>query len=198
MDMSIYPTNKILNLLYISQIRNQNSQNGLHMGHARRFRLPEPLRGNTSATRDAVIEFDIPQASCIELPTVHPLLYHRPYRYAYGITIHDGGLSYSIADGIIKLDMAHPVDEGAHKVWRRPGYTPSEPIFVPRPSIHSVGEGNQEEIEDDGVLLSVVLDAVRGSSALVVLDAQTMEELGRAEMEQVFPIGFHGVWTERH
>lgn len=106
----------------------------------------------------------------------------------FGITLRGGGASYSVADGNIKLDMTHPTDEGAHQVWVRPGYTPSETIFVPRRRLtRPVGHS----IEHDGVLLNVVLYTVSGSSALVVLDAQTVEEIGRAEMGRVFPIGFH-------
>jgi len=47
------------------------------------------------------------------------------------------------------------------------------------------------------VLLSVVLDLARGKSALVVLDAKEMKEVGRAEMETVFPAGFHGFWSQK-
>lgn len=49
--------------------------------------------------------------------------------------------------------------------------------------------------EDDGVLLSVVLDEVEGKSSMVVVDAKEMKEVGRAEMEGVFPVGFHGVFS---
>ena len=76
--------------------------------------------------------------------------------------------------------------ENGHKFWKAPGYTPSEPIFVPRPDGQS---------EDDGVVLSVVLDGERGRSMLVILDATDMKEVARAEMETVYPIGFHGVFT---
>ena len=61
----------------------------------------------------------------------------------------------------------------------------SEPIFVPNP------DGEKEE--DDGVLLCVVLDGVKGSSYLLCLDARTMEELGRAEAEFAVALGFHGL-----
>jgi torulene dioxygenase len=29
---------------------------------------------------------------------------------------------------------------------------------------------------------------------MVVIDAKEMKEIARAEMEGVFPMGFHGVW----
>jgi torulene dioxygenase len=79
--------------------------------------------------------------------------------------------------------------DGGHKVWGIPGYTPSEPIFVPRPGA---------EDEDDGVVLSVVLDGDRRKSLLIVLDAKEMKECARAEMETAFPIGFHGLWSQHN
>ncbi len=47
-------------------------------------------------------------------------------------------------------------------------------------------------LEDDGVLLSVVLDADAGTSFLLVLDARDLSELARAEAPHHIPFGFHG------
>lgn len=49
--------------------------------------------------------------------------------------------------------------------------------------------------EDDGVLLSVVLDARRGRSFLLVLDARSLGELARAEAPHAIPLGFHGCYA---
>lgn len=46
--------------------------------------------------------------------------------------------------------------------------------------------------EDDGVVLSVVLDAPRGTSFLLVLDAATFTELARAELPHPVLFGYHG------
>lgn len=46
--------------------------------------------------------------------------------------------------------------------------------------------------EDDGVLMTVVLDGVRGDSDLLVLEAKTMREVGRANVGSVVGFGFHG------
>jgi beta,beta-carotene 9',10'-dioxygenase len=56
-------------------------------------------------------------------------------------------------------------------------------VFVPAP-----GAGG----EDEGAVLSVVLDTVAERSFLLVLDAATFEELGRAEAPHHIPFGFHG------
>ena len=180
-DKAIYPDNSVLNLLYLDRIRAKGSDPWL-MSVARRFRLKEPSVP-ASGFKTAVVDFTRPNTESIELPVVAPRAYHQPYRFTYGIhkdyTIKD----HAFADGIIKLDMEDP--EGT-KRWIVPEHTPSEPIFVPRP-------GGEEE--DDGVLLTVVFDEKNAHSAMVVLDAQSMEEVARAEMPSVFPMGFHGVWT---
>jgi carotenoid cleavage dioxygenase-like enzyme len=56
-------------------------------------------------------------------------------------------------------------------------------VFVPDPG---------REAEDAGALLSVVLDAARGTSFLLVLDASTLEELARAGVPHHIPYSFHG------
>jgi len=63
------------------------------------------------------------------------------------------------------------------------GHTPGEPIFV---------AGVEDEGEDGGVVLSVVLDGVKGTSYLLCLSARNMVELGRAEVLVAVGLGFHG------
>jgi carotenoid cleavage dioxygenase-like enzyme len=43
----------------------------------------------------------------------------------------------------------------------------------------------------------VVLDARRGNSFLLVLDARSLEERARAEVPHHIPFGFHGAFTAR-
>jgi beta,beta-carotene 9',10'-dioxygenase len=96
----------------------------------------------------------------------------RPYRYAWG-----SGARAEFFDTIVKID----VTTGATLTWGE-GY-PGEPVFVGRP-------GRSEE--DDGVLLTVVLEPERGASSMVVLDAATLAELARARVPHHVPFGFHG------
>ena len=51
--------------------------------------------------------------------------------------------------------------------------------------------------EDDGVVLSVVLDARKSRSFLVVLDAATLTERARAEVPHHIPFHFHGNFLAR-
>jgi carotenoid cleavage dioxygenase-like enzyme len=71
--------------------------------------------------------------------------------------------------------------------WSQAGCFPGEPIFVPNP---------QGREEDDGVVLSLVLDFAHSRSFLLILNAKTMTELARAETPHAIPVGLHGYWKD--
>jgi beta,beta-carotene 9',10'-dioxygenase len=52
-------------------------------------------------------------------------------------------------------------------------------------------------IEDEGVVLSVVLDSQIGRSFVLVLDASSLAERARAEVPHHIPFGFHGNFFPR-
>jgi carotenoid cleavage dioxygenase-like enzyme len=62
---------------------------------------------------------------------------------------------------------------------------PSEAIFVANP------DGTTE---DDGVLLSQIYDGIRRETALLVLDAKTMDVQATVWTGQRSPMDFHGAW----
>ena len=64
---------------------------------------------------------------------------------------------------------------------------PCEPIFIQRP-------GAAEE--DDGVVLTIVINREGTHSVLVALDGKTFQELARAPMPQVYAIAPHGTFVE--
>jgi torulene dioxygenase len=73
--------------------------------------------------------------------------------------------------------------------WHQDHCYPSEAVFVPRPSI---GPGD-EVGEDEGVLLSVVMDSARATSFLLVLDAGSLKVLATAGLGRLVPLSFaHG------
>jgi carotenoid cleavage dioxygenase-like enzyme len=98
----------------------------------------------------------------------------RPYRYVYGAALNGSWLAR-----IVKVDL----ERGESSGWAADGCWPGEPLFVPAPD---------SEAEDAGVLLSVVLDAAREASFLLVLDAATLEEVARAAVPHAIPFSFHG------
>lgn len=143
-----------------------------------RYKLREvPLNGNKkskAAAAESIMSLKSPLAG--DLPRINPNFSMKPHRYVWSVL--DRGLS-SFVDGLVKTDTL----EGASRIWEHPKQTPGEPVFIPRPGA---------EDEDDGVVLSVVLDGSSGRSYLLCLDARTMEEMGRAEVGRAVGFGFHG------
>ncbi|KAI0006848.1 carotenoid oxygenase [Xylariaceae sp. FL0662B] len=149
-----------------------------------RFRVGDAssLAGGNAAA-EKVFEIKAPHAG--ELPTINPAYATRQYRYVYSLASY--GWS-SLFDTIVKTDL----ETRETVFWdNAKGHTPGEAIFVPRPKAHN--DGDKDLGEDDGVLLSVVLDGIGKTSYLVCLDAKTMKELGRAECDFAVGIGFHGL-----
>jgi carotenoid cleavage dioxygenase-like enzyme len=75
-----------------------------------------------------------------------------------------------------------------------------EPHFIPNPTAAAAtntaasGTAAAAEQEDDGVVLSQCVDA-QGRAFLLVLDAPSWKELGRAVLPYSTPYRFHGVWV---
>ena len=113
-----------------------------------------------------------------ELPRINPRITGKPYRYLYAVRSPPGRLF----DALIKLDVESKKESA---VWETPCTSPSEPIFVPRPDA-------TDDQEDDGVLLSVIFEQGTKRSFLLVLDAKTFKELGRAYLPVHIPLSFHG------
>lgn len=70
--------------------------------------------------------------------------------------------------------------------WHEDNCYPSEAVFIPRPA----ASAEDELKEDDGVLVSVVMDSARATSFLLVLDAATLQVLARANLETLIPLSF--------
>lgn len=64
---------------------------------------------------------------------------------------------------------------------------PCEPVFVQRP-------GAVEE--DDGLVLTIVINKEGTHSVLIALDGKTFKEVARAVMPQVYALGPHGSFIE--
>ena len=174
MDLCAFPDADIIGALYLDPLRA-----GLPVPMARPVRYEIPLAGAASGVRVRQIS-DQP----LELPRINYVAHNgRPYRYAYGVGASDP-TGRTFLDRLTKVD----VHTGTMRSWQVDGCYPGEPVFVAAPAAAA---------EDDGVLLSVVLDARAAASSLLVLDARSMRELGRAHAPLAIPFGFHGQFTRR-
>jgi beta,beta-carotene 9',10'-dioxygenase len=163
-DICVFEDAGIVEDLYLERLR---AGKPIAEPELRRFRI-RPGDGAVSHERLVADGFDLPRINygrCNE----------RPYRFVWGVGIDDSGW----LGRIVKADL----ERGETASWSEPGCFAGEPVFVAAP-----GGGG----EDEGVLLSVVLDSERGGSFLLVLDAQSLDELARAEAPHHIPFGFHG------
>ncbi|KAG7269696.1 hypothetical protein CRUP_021435 [Coryphaenoides rupestris] len=104
----------------------------------------------------------------LEFPQINYAAHNaRPYRYFYGC-----GFRHLVGDSLLKVDLK---DKSL------------KPVFVASPDAVD---------EDDGVILSVVLTPSQDKATfLLVLDAKTYQEMGRANVPVNIPYGFHGAFN---
>jgi carotenoid cleavage dioxygenase len=121
----------------------------------------------------------------IELPRVDPLLAGRPYRYGYCVATNPGPV-FSPPRALIRYDL----QSGTSKSYD-PGDAmfPGEPIFV---------RSQEGDSDNEGWILTIVYDANRDLSDLVVLDASSFGPRPEAvvHLPNRVPFGLHGSWIE--
>ncbi len=120
----------------------------------------------------------------IEFPRLGDEVAGLPYRYGYCTWLGDRPAEPSFR-GLVKYDLVRDesvrFDPGEH-------CSPGEPVFVKAAD----GRG-----EDEGWVLSVVYDASRDASELVVLDATSFAgpPVATVHLPARVPFGFHGSWV---
>ena len=168
-DLVAYDDASVIESFYLHRLSEPDVR--IPPGTLRRLRVP--LSGP-----DERLHPELVSPTGIELPSID---YARrntspDLRYVYGVSVRGDRGFY---DRLVKID----VEERTTSTWDEPDCYPGEGVFVGRPD---------RAAEDDGVVLSVVLDAVRGTSFLLVLDAASFTEIARAELPHPVLLGYHG------
>jgi beta,beta-carotene 9',10'-dioxygenase len=116
-----------------------------------------------------------------DLPRINQAYNAKKYRYLYC-----SGSKAFVPNSLVKVDN----ETLEWKVWEKEGMYASEPVFVPNP------EGTEE---DDGVILSNVMSSdPKQLPFLLVLDAQTFEEVARAEVDARLSFCFHAHFFDKN
>ena len=102
--------------------------------------------------------------------------------WAFNATHAAGSKDYA-AQALVKVDLCKA--DAPLVAWHKPNFYPCEPMFVPAPD---------QKSEDDGVLLTPVLDGEARTSYIQVLDAKSMTEIVTANMPFHTPFAIHGNW----
>jgi beta,beta-carotene 9',10'-dioxygenase len=170
-DIAAMPDASIIDSLYLEKVTGpRESTPG---GAFTRYVLP--LDG-----RELIAETITDEA--IELPRINYERNNaRDYQFAYGVGMNKEH-PHDFINQLVKIDVRAKMA----RTWYEDGCYPGEPVFVAAPGATG---------EDEGVVLSVVLDGEKGNSFLLVLDAASFSELARAEVPHHIPFGFHGIYT---
>jgi beta,beta-carotene 9',10'-dioxygenase len=164
-DIVAFPDSGVIDQLYLERLR--SAEPVMATGELTRFRIGS--RGEAPDERLSEARIELPRINYWRCAG-------RRYRYVYGAGNEVQG---NFIDKLVKLDLEH----NATSSWYEEGCYPGEPVFVATPEAAD---------EDDGVILSVVLDANKAASFLLILDASSFRELARAEVSHHIPFGFHG------
>ena len=173
LDVCAHKDSSAVDALYLKNLRSPKQR--IPQAAPRRITV-DPSSGKVRIRDLAEGNIELPQK---DYDTVNA----RPYRYAYGV-----GARKPKKDGFINQVAKLDIKRGEMTYWRERGSYPGEPVFVRRPG---------STREDDGVLLSVVFDAGRRTSYLLVLDARDLSEIARAAVPHHIPFGFHGIHAEK-
>ncbi|CAF3405131.1 unnamed protein product [Rotaria sp. Silwood2] len=183
-DICAFDDPRIINELYLDKLRQNIFPSGA--GYLRRFQLDldkktciEPNANARQAKGDHYYSYAhslIPIQ--FELPRINPRFITKQYRYIYCVRALPGRLF----DALIKLDVESKQEVG---LWEEECTSPTEPIFVPRP------DANYDQ-EDDGIILSIILDQQSKRSFILVLDGITFKEVARTYLPMHIPLSFHG------
>ncbi len=170
-DIDAYDDASIIQSYYLKRLG--DDKNELPFGNLRRYRIPlKQKRGR--------LDYELLSDTCIELPRIdYERVNMQPnYRYIYGI-----GVSPQQRQGFYNQLVKIDVQIGKTQTWSAENCYPGEGVFIAAPS---------PQTEDDGVVISVVLDTVKGNSFLLVLDATSLTEIARAEIPHPILFGYHG------
>jgi beta,beta-carotene 9',10'-dioxygenase len=164
-DIIAYHDNSIINSFYLDKLKEDNPTT-MPKSEYRRYTI-DPSRNKVS--------YEVIHAG-LELPRINYKFNMKEYSYLYAVGM---GSTANFTDSLIKIS----VQGKDFATWSEKDCQPGEPVFVSRP-------GSKEE--DDGVILSVVLDSAQERSFLLVLDAHSFKEIARAQVPLHIPFGIHG------
>jgi beta,beta-carotene 9',10'-dioxygenase len=179
-DLVAYDDASVIESFYLQRLSEPDVR--IPPGTLRRLRVPltESAERGQRAERGSGgrLTAEVISPTPLELPSID---YARrntspDLRYVYGVSVRGERGFY---DRLVKID----VQARSTASWEEPECYPGEGVFVGRPG---------RTAEDDGVVLSVVLDAARGTSFLLVLDAASFTEIARAELPHPVLLGYHG------
>ncbi|CAH1791898.1 unnamed protein product [Owenia fusiformis] len=119
----------------------------------------------------------------LDMPVINEKFRHHKYCYIYGQAMKNDGINLSDIS-LVKKDVCGGSRDA---VWSMNNHYPTEPWFVPNPS-NEIGGSS----EDDGIIMSLVLDGEKEKSYLLILNAKTMKTVNKIYLPTPVPLTIHG------
>lgn len=170
-DLVAYPDSSVIQSLYLEPLLHHPEQ-VIAAGELRRYHIP--LDGSSAS-------YQVLTPEALELPRIN---YQRcnahSYQFVYGVGNSQPG---NFIDRVVKVN----IHDRTTQIWQSPNCYPGEPVFVTAPDASS---------EDEGVILSVVLNVQTKNSFLLVLDAQSFEQLATVRLHYHLSFDFHGQYFD--
>ncbi|XP_070560964.1 retinoid isomerohydrolase-like isoform X1 [Ptychodera flava] len=202
-DMCCYKDDELLQKFYLDYLRNgdPSGKRFFCASISQRFVLPLNIDKTTTprgqnlvtlkdSTAKAVLQKDgsvflTPEQlsdAITDMPRINYEQYNgRPYSYFYGVAAYRRG---DFTNALVKVN----VKRKSTIMWHENDCYPSEPVFVASPGAVA---------EDDGVIVSTVINTRTKRAFLLVLDAADFSEIARAVVPEEVdcPVSFHALYV---
>jgi carotenoid cleavage dioxygenase-like enzyme len=166
LDLICYGEGNPYNSLYLSNLKS----NEPHLPHPLLKRYIIDLHSKNS--RSTILSTDQNEFPRINYQAINGC----DYQFVYTNSITS---NYHFFNAIQKFNLR----TGSMQRWEKKNYYVGEAIFIANPG---------SQIEDEGVLLSIALNAKNHYSSLIILDASTMQQLAEIDLPFHLPFGLHG------
>merc|ERR1712168_201858 len=179
-DYIMYTDMTFISSFIIDDLKDPVKRNTLDQNcEIKRFAIN--VADQTVDVQDMPLTKGLENANVMDMPTINPNYLYEPHCYVWGVSIKADRENLPV-QWLSKKNKWEPEKD---KVWYKENHYSTEPIFVPAP------DGKEE---DDGVILSSILDGEKGVSYLGVFDASTMELPSTSYLPFHIPTTLHGMF----
>jgi carotenoid cleavage dioxygenase-like enzyme len=171
-DINAYPNPDVISAFYLDKLKDERSE--IPFGDLRRYRI------NLKSKK---ISSELLSDENLELSNHDYRRFNMngDYQYVYGVSLNKAKRA-GFYNQLVKIDIKNQTSIN----WFEENAYPGEPVFVGNP---------KRSAEDDGVVLSVILDEKRETSFLLILDAASFKELARVHIPHPILFGYHGAYV---
>lgn len=178
-DMITHPNPYVFINLHVKDLLDPELRDAIKVDNViKRYIIDLTAKTVTVKTFD--LTRDLQFINQLEMPVINERFRRSSYCYVYGNVVKSDGVRYANTT-LVKKHLCGRKDKD--RAWYLPNHYPSEPWFIGRPMATR---------EDDGVLLSVVLDGEEKRSYLAVFNATTLQMKSRSYLPTVVPFTLHG------